>query len=191
MITCILKLTLGKDPDAGKDWRQEDRMRWLDGHHQLDGHEFEQAPAVGARQGSLARWGPWGCKMSDTTEWLNWYWNWRWFHSVFPYFPNYLSSCFFKTSGHFGWTIWTPLKRSVIKELLDEGERGAWKSWLKTQFKKQISWHLVSSLHDKLDVEQWKQWKTLFSWAPKSLWTVTAVMKLRDNCSLEEKLWQI
>ena len=41
----------------------------------------------------------------------------------------------------------------------------------------------------QVDGEQWKQWKTLFSWAPKSLWMVTA-MKLRDTCSLEEKLWQ-
>ena len=33
-----------------------------------------------------------------------------------------------------------------------------------------------------------KQWQTLFSWAPKSLQMVTAVMKLKDSCSLEEKL---
>ena len=38
---------------------------------------------------------------------------------------------------------------------------------------------------------QWKQWLTLFSWAPKSLQMVTAAMKLKDACSLEEKLWQI
>ena len=38
--------------------------------------------------------------------------------------------------------------------------------------------------------EKWKQWQTLFSWAPKSLWMVTAAMKLKDSCSLEEKLWQ-
>ena len=31
----------------------------------------------------------------------------------------------------------------------------------------------------------------LFSWAPKSLWTVTAAMNLKDACSLEGKLWQI
>ena len=37
--------------------------------------------------------------------------------------------------------------------------------------------------------KQWKQWKTLFSWAPKSLQVVTAAMKLKDACSLEEKLW--
>ena len=35
---------------------------------------------------------------------------------------------------------------------------------------------------------QWKQWQILFSWAPKSLWMVTAAMKLKDACSLEEKL---
>ena len=34
-----------------------------------------------------------------------------------------------------------------------------------------------------------KQWQTLFSWAPKSLQMVTAAMKLKDTCSLEEKLW--
>ena len=38
--------------------------------------------------------------------------------------------------------------------------------------------------------KQWKQWETLFSWAPKSLWMVTAAMELKDTCSLEEKLWQ-
>ena len=49
---------IGKDPDAGKDWRQkekgmtEDEMFWW--HHWLNGHEFEQAPGVGDGQGSLA-----------------------------------------------------------------------------------------------------------------------------------------
>ena len=36
--------------------------------------------------------------------------------------------------------------------------------------------------------KQWKQWETLFSWAPKSLQMVSAAMKLKDACSLEEKL---
>ena len=44
-------------------------------------------------------------------------------------------------------------------------------------------------LHGKQMRKQWKQWQT-FSWAPKSLQMVTAVMKLKDTCSLEEKLWQ-
>ena len=36
--------------------------------------------------------------------------------------------------------------------------------------------------------KQWRLWQTLFSWAPKSLQTVTATMKLKDTCSLEGKL---
>ena len=67
---------IGKDPDAGKDWRQEEKEMTEDEivvwHHWLDGHEFEQAPGVGDRQGSLACCSPWGCKESDTTERLNW-----------------------------------------------------------------------------------------------------------------------
>ena len=39
------------------------------------------------------------------------------------------------------------------------------------------------------DGEQWKQWQTLFWGAPKSLQVVTAAIKLKDTCSLEEKLW--
>ena len=37
-------------------------------HHQIDGHEFEEAPAVGEGQGSLVNCSPWGCKESDMTE---------------------------------------------------------------------------------------------------------------------------
>ena len=66
---------IGKDPDDGKDRRQEERgtaedeiVEW---HHQLDVHEFEQAPGVDG-QGSLACCSPWGQKESDTTEQLNW-----------------------------------------------------------------------------------------------------------------------
>ena len=61
------------------------------------------------------------------------------------------------------------------KEPLDEGERRAWKGWLKTQHsKKQRSWHLVPSLHGKQMGKQWKWWQTLFLGAPKSLQMVTA-----------------
>ena len=65
-----------KHPDAGKDWRQEEKGTTEDEmvgcHHWLDGHEFEQAPGVGDGQGSLACCSPWGHKELDTTEWLNW-----------------------------------------------------------------------------------------------------------------------
>ena len=40
----------------------------------------------------------------------------------------------------------------------------------------------------QIDGEKWKQCQTLFSWAPKSLQTVTATIKLKDACSLKEKL---
>ena len=42
----------------------------------------------------------------------------------------------------------------------------------------------------QIDGETVKQWETLFLWAPKSLQMVSAAMKLKDACSLEEKLWQ-
>ena len=67
--------SLGKDPDAGKDWRQEakgttedETVGW---HHRLSGHEFEQARGDGEGQGSLVCWSPWGCKELDMTEGLN------------------------------------------------------------------------------------------------------------------------
>ena len=67
---------IGKDPDAGKDWRQKEKGTTYDEEvergHRLDGHEFEQAPRVGEGQGSLARCSPWGHKESDTTDQLNW-----------------------------------------------------------------------------------------------------------------------
>ena len=63
---------IGKDPNARKDWRQEKKGKTEDEmvgwHHQLDGHEFDQAPGVGEGQGSLACYSPRGCKELDTTE---------------------------------------------------------------------------------------------------------------------------
>jgi len=41
----------------------------------------------------------------------------------------------------------------------------------------------------QIDGKQWKQWQTLFLWAPKSLQLMTTAMKLKDAYSLEEKLW--
>ena len=51
---------------------------------------------------------------------------------------------------------------------------------LQSTIKELRSWHLVPSLHGKQPGKQWTQWETLFSWAPKSLKTVTAAMKLKD-----------
>ena len=66
---------IGKDLDAGKDWRQKEKgmaedemVGWL---QQFHGHEFAQAQAVEG-QGNLACSSLWGCEESDTNEWLNW-----------------------------------------------------------------------------------------------------------------------
>ena len=68
--------SLEKDPDAGKNWRQEEKGMTEDEmvgwHHWLDGHEFEQALGVGDGQGGLVCCSPWGRKELDTTEQLNW-----------------------------------------------------------------------------------------------------------------------
>ena len=65
-----------KDPDAGKDWRQEGKgtteVEMVGWYHQLNGHEFEWTPGVGDGQGGLACCSRWGCQQSDTTEQLNW-----------------------------------------------------------------------------------------------------------------------
>ena len=66
---------VSKDPDAGKDWRQEKGMtedEMVGWHHRLDGHGFGWTPGVGDGQGGLVCCGPWGRKESDTTERLNW-----------------------------------------------------------------------------------------------------------------------
>ena len=63
----------GEDPDAGKDWRREEKgvtedemVGW---HHRLDGHEFEQAPG---ESGQRCLASPWGHKKSDVTEQQSW-----------------------------------------------------------------------------------------------------------------------
>ena len=67
---------IGKDLDAGKDWRQEEKGTTEDEmvgwHHRLSGHESEQILGNSERQGNLACYSPWGRKESDSTEWLNW-----------------------------------------------------------------------------------------------------------------------
>ena len=67
---------IGKDPDAGKYWGQEEKgttgdemVGW---HHWLNGHGFGWTPGAGDGQGGLACCSSWDRKESDTTEWLNW-----------------------------------------------------------------------------------------------------------------------
>ena len=67
---------IGKDPDAGKDWGQEEKGTTEDEmvgwHHRLNGHGFGWTLGVVDGQGGLACCGSWGCKELNRTEWLNW-----------------------------------------------------------------------------------------------------------------------
>ena len=67
---------IGKDPDAGRDWGQEEKGTTEDEmagwHHWLDGRESQWTLGVVDGQGGLACCDSWGHKESDTTEWLNW-----------------------------------------------------------------------------------------------------------------------
>ena len=79
----LMQITdIGNDPDAGKDWRQEEKGTTEDEmvrrHHWLNGYEFEQALRVGDGQGSLVYYSPWGLKELDMTDlnWSTWYSRW-------------------------------------------------------------------------------------------------------------------
>ena len=67
---------IGKDPDARRDWGQEEKGTTEDEmagwHHRLDAHEFVWTLGVGDGQGGLVCCSSWGHKESDTTEQLNW-----------------------------------------------------------------------------------------------------------------------
>ena len=67
---------IGKDSDAGRDWRQEEKGMTEDDmsgwHHWLDGHEFEWTLGVDDGQGGLECCNSWSRKESDTAERLNW-----------------------------------------------------------------------------------------------------------------------
>ena len=68
-------LAIGKDPDAGKDWGQEEKGatedKMVGWHHRLNRHEFVQTLGDCEGQGSLVSCSPWGHKEPDTTERLN------------------------------------------------------------------------------------------------------------------------
>ena len=85
---------IGKDPDAGRDWGQEEKAMTEDEmagwHHQLDAHEFEWTPGVGDGQGGLACCDSWDHKELDMTQWLNWT------ELNIPYVPH----LYFSVGGH-------------------------------------------------------------------------------------------
>ena len=75
--------------------------------------------------------------------------------------------------------------KSLLVEVKEKSEKAGLK--LNIQKTKIMAFNPITSW--QIDGEKWKQWQTLFSWAPKSLQMVTTAIKLKDTCSLEEKLW--
>ena len=119
---------IGKDCDAGRDWKQEekgmteDELVWQ--HHRLNGREFEWTPGVGDGQRGLVCCGSWGRKELDTTEWLNWTelihwkdWCWSWNSNILATWCKEL----------------THLKRLWCWERLKsggEGDNRGWDGWM-------------------------------------------------------------
>ena len=75
--------------------------------------------------------------------------------------------------------------KSLLMKVKEESEKAGWK--LNIQKTKIMASGLITSW--QMEGEQRKQCQTLFWGAPKSLQMVTAGMKVKDMCSLEEKLW--
>ena len=134
----------------------------------------------------------WGCKESDMTESLS-------LCRVHP------AKCWagWSTSGNQDFREKINHRRYVddstllaeseeeLKSLSMKLKRGEWKSGLKTQHSYNED-HGIQSHH--FMANRWGNngnSDRLFSWVPKSLQMVTAAMKLKDTCSLEEKLWPI
>ena len=78
---------------------------------------------------------------------------------------------------------------TLMAESEEEGEKGEWKSWLKTQHSKTKIMASGPITSWEIDGETVETVSDFICWAPKSLQTVTAAMKLKNACSLEEKLW--
>ena len=76
--------------------------------------------------------------------------------------------------------------KSLLMKVKEKSEKGGLK--LNVQKTKIMASGPITSW--QIEGVTMEQWQTLFSWVPKSLQMVTAAMKLKDACSLEEKLWQ-
>ena len=102
-----------KDPDAGKDWRQQEKGTTEDKtvgwHHRLNGHGFGWTLGVGDGQGGLVCCGSWGLRESDTTERLNWTEN--------IFFRNhFIFSCFLKIYFWLHWVFGTACGVCLVVE---------------------------------------------------------------------------
>ena len=85
-------------------------------------------------------------------------------------------------------TIFMAEREEELKSLLMKVKEKNEKAGLKLNIQKMKIMASDPITSWQIDGEQWKVWQTLFSWASKSLQMVTVAMKLKDACSLEEKL---
>ena len=76
--------------------------------------------------------------------------------------------------------------KGFLRKMKEEGEEVG----LKLNIQKMKIMASDPIISQQIEGEKWKQWQISFSWAPISLWMVTAAMKLKDACALERKLWQ-
>ena len=143
---------IGKDPNAGKDWRQEEKGTTEDEmvgwHHQLDWHDFEQSLVVGDGQGSLAWCSPWGSKESDNqTTGLNW-----------TSIPNSQNIYFLYIGEGNG----TPLQYSSLENPMDRGAcsaaiHGVAKSWTwLSDFTFTFHFHALKEMATHSSVVAWR-----------------------------------
>ena len=84
----------------------------------------------------------------------------------------------------------TLMAESKLKSLLMKMKEESEKAGLKLNIQKPKIMASCTVTSWQTEGEKWKQWQIFFSWAPESLWMVTVAMKLKDTCSLEEKIWQ-
>ena len=98
---------IGKDSEAGRDWRQEEKGTTEDEmagwHHWLNGYEFGWSPGVGDGQGGPVCCNSWGCKESDTTEQLNWRTKWKQEKKMNTY--GWFGSFHFKRKNNLIWVV--------------------------------------------------------------------------------------
>ena len=80
--------------------------------------------------------------------------------------------------------------KQKLKSLLMKVKKESEKAGLKLNIQKPKIMASGPITSWQIEREKWKRWQNLFSWASKSLQMGTAAMKLKDACSLEEKLWQ-
>ena len=175
----------GKDPDTGKDWRQEetredDMVEW---YHWLEGHEFEQ--------GSLACYSPWGHKESDMIDWLNWT---EYCTDAFEALWSVGEEIGKENRGTYFWVEISqiPLKREreFQKADLHEAVMQTKQKWTHLVFNAGLyffcSWNLEPFLQLKIYRNQNGLGKQVLGWAPGVLWFYRALaclgcVRLRKN----------